>query len=176
MTPWGAVERLTYSHYLGAFDCGDDWMNTWVRADALKDDKAARTAVHVATDTAGTVVALYALNHGQIEIGGGGQSMAAVQLDRLALQKNHRGKTHGTDLLWHACRAASAAADLVPAKHFVVEAINEPVALWYELQGFTRYSKSLWLSMSMRSLRATLVELDRMTAAAENDASAAPDL
>lgn len=158
---WASVDRLAHTHRLATFDCGDDWMNDWVRTRALKDDQAGRTAVHVAVNSVGAVVGLYALNHGTIEVAGGRQELRAVQLDRLALHRAHRGKGHGTRLLSDACRAAVAAASIVPAKHFVVEASNDRVASWYESHGFGRVSgESPWLTIPLRSLQATLTALD----------------
>lgn len=165
MTPWVTIERLSHTHHLQLFDCGDEWMNCWVRERALKDDRAGRTAVHVALNSVGAVVAVYALNHGSIEVAGGRQELRAVQLQRLGVHRAHQGRGHGTRLLLDASRAALVVASVLPAKHFVVEASDEYRASWYEAHGFVRcVGSSLWLSMSISSLRSTIAALDTGTA------------
>ena len=163
--PWVTIERLSHTHHRQLFDCGDEWMNCWVRERALKDDRAGRTAVHVALNSVGAVVAVYALNHGSIEVAGGRQELRAVQLQRLAVHRAHQGRGHGTRLLLDASRAALVVASVLPAKHFVVEASDEYRASWYEAHGFVRcVGSSLWLSMSISSLRSTIAALDTGTA------------
>lgn len=133
-------------------------MNDWVRDEALSANKRSVTNVQVGINSLSAVVALYALSPAQIEVGGGaGQTLVAIRIDRLALHRAHQGKNHGTSLLQHACKKALAAAEIIPARHVVVEAINEPVARWYEDRGFERTrTGSLDLTMSMKSLRSTL--------------------
>lgn len=64
--------------------------------------------------------------------------MPVILLGRLAVDQVARGIGLGTDLLTHAVRGATLAADVIGARALVAEAINEGAAQFYLRAGLRR--------------------------------------
>jgi len=142
--PEPRVERLDSGHDLGAFSCGNEELDDWLRRHAL----AAQ-----AMDSARTFV----LVHGQAIVGYFSLTMGSVQradapaklvrglpqypvglvlLARLAIDLSSQGEGLGGRLLAHALRKALAAGEAAAARLVVVDAIDDTAIAFYERHGF----------------------------------------
>ncbi len=112
----------------------------------------------------GEVVGYYSLSAHKVvredvpgQVGRGGpREIPAVLIGKLALTRSARGQGLGELLLADALTRVLAATHHVAARLVVVDALSEPVALFYERMGFVRVPGSLLLVQRVRDIRAAL--------------------
>jgi predicted N-acetyltransferase YhbS len=137
-------EPLRDKHALGAFDCGEQSLNTWLHRYARHAEAVQSARVYVTTDGS-VVVGYYALAVGQVEPAKAttrllkgqpaGQSVPVVILARLAVDAEHQGRGLGRSLLQDALLRCVGAAPAVGIRALVVHAHGE-AAGFYEGFGF----------------------------------------
>jgi GNAT superfamily N-acetyltransferase len=164
-TPLSAVEKLTKSHNVGVFDCGDAELNEWLKRYAL---------VNLLSDSAQTyvvrrqmrVVGYYSLSAGavrreespaRIAKGLAKHPIGVILLARLAVDKQEQGKGLGAALLKDAFLRIASAADMVGARAVLDHAVDEQARRFYEHFGFeSSPTDPLALMFLMKDLRAVL--------------------
>ncbi|MEV7043876.1 GNAT family N-acetyltransferase [Amycolatopsis sp. NPDC051061] len=156
--------RLKDEHDVEAFDCEVESLNSWLRNEARKAEKAYTARTHVWTDGPDEVeVRAYfafaptALIRGELSSGqAGGQSgmIPGFLLGRLALDKSLRGQGLGTELLVDAIGRLVGAAEVSAGRLIVVDAIDDGAAAFYRKYGFTPVKLTLnRLVMKMATAR-----------------------
>lgn len=143
MPSW-VSEPLGEDHEIGEFACGIDALDLWLRRHARQAQamRTARTFVWHCGDR--VVVAYFSLAAHLVlrsempqKVGRGSpDSIPAVLLARLALDRSLRGQGLGGELLWDALSRACAAADVAAARLVVVDAIDTSAASFYAHHGF----------------------------------------
>jgi GNAT superfamily N-acetyltransferase len=162
-TPLSAVEKLSKTHDLSAFDCGNESLNTWLKRFALTNlhsDSAQTFVVH----RGGVVVGYYSLTAGSVRQeeaparvakGLAKHQIGIILLARLAVDKREQGNGLGKALLKDALLRIMAAAETVGARAVLVHAIDEQARKFYEHFGFERSPiDEFELMLLMKDLRA----------------------
>lgn len=165
MAPLSAVEKLSKTHGLAAFDCGVDSLNIWLKRFALTNlhsDSAQTFVVH----RGGTVVGYYSLTAGSVRPeeaparvakGLAKHPIGVILLARLAVDKKEQGNGLGKALLKDALLRILAAADTVGARAVLVHAIDENARKFYERFDFERSPiDDFELMLLMKDLRAQI--------------------
>ena len=144
-------ELLAGVHETVAFDCGVPELNTWLTSWALAAQRrgTARTFVWCREET-NDVVAYFSLAPTLIvrdalpaRLGRGEpESIPAILLARLALDRSLDGQDLGAELLLCALDRAVAATQVAGGRYVVVDAIDERAATFYEHFGFQRMPDS----------------------------------
>jgi GNAT superfamily N-acetyltransferase len=138
---------LTEHHEIEAFDCGVDSLDSWLRNEAMRAQRAdtARTYVWTETDASAEVLAYFSiaptlvrreeLTRGQ----SAGYSMAisGYLLARLALDKRLKGQGLGTELLVDAIGRIVGASQATAGRLIVVDAVDHRAAAFYRKHDFT---------------------------------------
>lgn len=137
-------EALGEGHDLTPFDSGQPALDSWLRHSAAHAERmrTARTFVWHAGDR--RVVATFSLAAHLVvraelprRIGRGSpDTIPAVLLARLALDRTLHGQGLGGELLWDALSRAVAASRLAAARVIVVDAIDTAAARFYQHHGF----------------------------------------
>jgi predicted N-acetyltransferase YhbS len=137
-------EPLRGKHEFGAFDCGEQSLNTWLHRYALHAEATQSARVYVTTDGS-AVVGYYAVTVGQVEPAEAttrllkgqpaAQSVPVVILARLAVDSQHQGQGLGRSLLQDALLRCVSAAQAVGIRALVVHAHAEATG-FYEAFGF----------------------------------------
>jgi GNAT superfamily N-acetyltransferase len=139
-------EPLNDRHDLGPFDSGQPDLDRWLREHA-RSAEARRTArTFIWLDDGGSAIAYYTIAAHLLQradlprsIGRGNPNhIPAILLARLALVRTLHGQGLGGALLADALTRIVAATTVVAARFVVVDAIDEPAALFYERHGFRR--------------------------------------
>jgi GNAT superfamily N-acetyltransferase len=137
---------LKAHHEVGAFDCGVENLNAWLRTDSMRAQKADTARTYVWTDGpddhevvayfsfAPTRVSRAELTSGQA----GGQSgwIPAYLLARLALDKRLHGEGLGADLLVDAVGRLVGASQVYAGRLIVVDAIDDNAVAFYLKHNF----------------------------------------
>lgn len=87
---------------------------------------------------------------------GGPRQIPAVLLARLALDRSLHGQGLGGALLADALGRVVAATETVAARFVVVDAIDEPAAIFYEYHGFRRIPDTRRLVQKISDIAAAL--------------------
>ncbi len=143
------IERLAAEHDLAAFDCGDDYYNSWLVRHAREADTRGTSAVYVlvrdsADQRDAEVCGYFAICPTLVQ---SAEAPAAVKrgimragpgwlIAKLALHRSLRGGTLGRELLREAIEEIMRSADRGGGQVIVVDAENERVFAWYKEQGF----------------------------------------
>jgi predicted N-acetyltransferase YhbS len=161
-------EPLRGKHQVGAFDCGEQSLNTWLHRYARHAEAARSARVYVTTEDGSTVVGYFALAVGQVEAAAGtprlhkgqpaGRPVPVVILARLAVDSGHQGAGLGRSLLQNALLRAVHAAQVVGIRALVVHAHDE-AAGFYESFGFEPSpSDPLHLILLMKDVEGFMAE------------------
>ncbi|OGR89624.1 MAG: GNAT family N-acetyltransferase [Elusimicrobia bacterium RIFCSPLOWO2_01_FULL_59_12] len=163
--PLSAVEKLTKSHEISLFDCGDVELNDWLKRYAfvnLLSDSAQTYVAHRKM----RVIGYYSVSAGavrpeespaRITKGLAKHPIGVILLARLAVEKQEQGQGLGQALLKDAFLRIASAADTVGARAVLVHAVNERARLFYEHFGFEPSpTDPLTLMFLMKDLRALL--------------------
>lgn len=155
-------------HNRKEFDCGRAELNEWFATQAGQVQRSHHSArTFVLTDDGETVIGYYSLASHSVDIDrvnpmlAKGQSrdfpIPSVILARLAVDVAHQGNRLGERLLADAIRRAIAAAESVGIALFVVDALDDEAAEFYEQYGLERWpADSLRLFARLRDLSATM--------------------
>ena len=137
-------EPLRTEHDLSSFDSGQATLDEWLRTSAAHAEamRTARTFVWHAGDQ--RVMAYFSLAAHLVvraqlprKTGRGApDSIPAILLARLALDRTLQGRGLGGELLWDALSRAVAASQLAGARVVVVDAIDAGAVRFYQHHGF----------------------------------------
>ncbi|MDR0783472.1 MAG: GNAT family N-acetyltransferase [Propionibacteriaceae bacterium] len=139
--------RITTRDPVADFNCGVLPLNDWLANQALRNEERGDSRTYVALDAdTSRIVGYYSLASWAIsrkESGGwlarnAPEPVSVILLGRLAVDHVARGTGLGADLLAHAIRNATTAADVVGARAMVAEAIDESAAQFYLHAGLRR--------------------------------------
>ncbi len=139
-----APEPLTAQHGLAAFDGGVASLNDWLKRRALQNQASGASRSFVCADSAGQVMAYYALASSAIvaSVAAGRfrrnmpDPIPAVVLARLAVAKSHQGQSLGRALFQDAGRRVIHAADAIGIRGMLVHALSEEAKAFYLKLGF----------------------------------------
>jgi len=150
-------------HDVGAFDCGNELLNRWLKRYAGQSERRDAARTFVATGPGESVLGYYTLLAGQLQHEAAtatvrkGQSqhfpIPIALLARLAVDRRHQGKGLGAELLADALSRVQLASAQVAVRAVVVHAIDDPAAGFYERFGFRA------LTSTPRTLMVTLSDL-----------------
>ena len=158
-------QALTAAHDLEAFDCGNDELNTWLRASALRARRSNTASTFVWCEEGRREVAAYysftAMTVAKDELPGrlgrGGLSrVPAVLLARLALDRRYQGQGIGTALLIDSFHTALAGNAVFAVRFFVVDAIDDDAFRFYEKHGFNGLPGTMRLYRKMADIAETV--------------------
>ncbi len=138
--------RIDKHHKTGAFDCGEETLNTWLKRFALPNDASdsAKTVV-VSEKNSNQVVAYYSLATGSVEPddatarikkGLSRNPIPVVLLARLAVDLKYQGMGLGKGLLKDSILNIINASEYVGIRAILVHAKNEKALAFYEKYGF----------------------------------------
>jgi predicted N-acetyltransferase YhbS len=136
-------ERLSASHDVSAFGCGNEVLDAWLFQHAATA-QAKRTSVTYVWTRGAIVVAYYSLAPHLIEnselprrLGRGDpRQIPAILLARLALSRELHGSGLGGVLLYDALSRAVAVSQQVGGRYVVVDAIDQGAERFYRHFGF----------------------------------------
>ena len=161
------IEKLSQSHELLVFDCGNQRMNDWLKRFAWTNQRAETAKTYVAHRDNRVVgyhalAASSALKHEapeRIAQGIANHPVGLVLLARLAVDRTEQGKGLGKALLRDALARSAQAAEVVGVRAVMVHAIDEAARKFYLHHGFEASPDPFQLMMLMKDLRASLSEL-----------------
>jgi GNAT superfamily N-acetyltransferase len=137
------LERLRVAHDVGAFQCGSEDLDMWLRHAAITADRpgTARVYVHLhAARVAGYfALAPHHVRRGEIptSIGRGSpDTIPGFLLARLALAQDLKGGGRGGELLAMALETILQAIAVGGGRLIVVDAVDENAAAFYRHYGF----------------------------------------
>jgi GNAT superfamily N-acetyltransferase len=138
-----APKPLSPHHSLDAFDCGVPALDAWLEQRARPNEAAGASRTFVATQ-GDRVVGYYSLAAASIMHNQATSkarrnmpdTVPAVLIGRLALDKAWRGRGHGVSLLQDAVLRIVGAAETVGVRAILVHAMSEDAKTFYEHFGF----------------------------------------
>jgi len=142
-----APARLTSTHDLSRFDCGNAPLNDWLKSNALKSEgQSARTYVACENNI---VIGYYCIATGGVERralpsklkrqqGLPNQIPVAI-IGRLARDVTYRGTGLGLDLLQDALRRIVSASEIIGVRCVPVHAIDDSAAKFWKDNEFIEY-------------------------------------
>lgn len=158
------VERLGAEHDLEAFDCGEDYYNSWLVRHAREADSRGTSAVYLLVSNGEdgadpNVCGYFAICPTLVQ---SAEAPSVIKralmrqapgwlLAKLALDSSLRGGTWGRELLREAIEEILRAAERGGGQVIVVDAENDKVAQWYREQGFLDTGVDnlrLWMKVS----------------------------
>lgn len=137
--------KLTASHVLSEFSCGDDILDRWLINNALKNQNSgASTTYVVCIRGTMTVVGYFCLSAASIVRSEASSNIARNQPDpipsmllgRLAVSEQRKKNGMGRNLFVEAYQISLAAASLVGIRALLVHAINEDAKAFWTRLGF----------------------------------------
>lgn len=156
-------------HDRGAFSCGIDSLDRYLRTQAGQDVRRRANGVFilVVIDAVETILGYYtfcAASLPQVDVPAEVRKhipryplVSATLIGRLAVLRTRQGDGLGSLLLADAVQRAYASAETVGSSMLVVDALNERAAAFYESFGFQPLPESLRLVLPMRSIEEVLV-------------------
>jgi GNAT superfamily N-acetyltransferase len=162
------IEPLSPHHDRGAFSCGVDSLDRYLRTQANQDvrRKANGVFVLVESEKPETVLGYYTLcatGLPQGDVPAAARKhvpryplVSATLEGRLAVSMARQTEGLGALLLADAVRRAYASASTVGSSMLIVDAINERAAAFYEVNGFVRLPDSMRLVLPMHVIETML--------------------
>lgn len=138
-----APEKLTVSHDVSQFDCGEPALDSWLKKRALQNEETGASRTYVLR--AGQEIAgYYALATGAIshaEVAGRirrnmPDPVPVIILGRLAIASKFQGRGIGAALLRDAVLRIVQAAEIAGIRAILVHAISDQAKRFYEKYGF----------------------------------------
>ena len=141
-----AIQKLSSTHDVASFDCGNPALNQFLQRFALVNQKANSAQTYVVCEQgSNTVVGFYSLVVGSVE-----PSAAAARttkglarhpvpvmiLARLAINRKHQSAGLGRALLKDALLRTAQAADIAGIRAVLVHAKDDTARTWYLNWGF----------------------------------------
>jgi hypothetical protein len=159
MSTWDMVERLSSSHDIAEFECGESALDEWFHEQALRNSHLVQT--HVCLDADRRIRGFFAFKQIAVSIVDAASKLnsgaqegfnTGALLTQMALCSGDRGTgTHGHDLLIEALRVAKEARERVAFGFLFVDPVNERVADFYRSRGFKEIvpqGRRLYMTMS----------------------------
>jgi GNAT superfamily N-acetyltransferase len=137
-------EKLTSSHDLSQFECGESSLDSWLKRRALQNEEAGASRTYVLR-TGREIAGYYALATGAIaHVEATGKvrrnmpdPVPVIILGRLAIASKFQGRGIGTALLRDAVLRIVQAAEIAGIRAILVHAISDQAKRFYEKRGFT---------------------------------------
>lgn len=160
------VQPLSAAHDRKSFECGNAWLDSYIRQHAVRNQELGygRTYVAVEAGGAASVDGYYTISMGAVAFASPPDALAArvpkypmpvAHLGCLAVRKGLQGQGLGRLLLVDALRRVLAATESIAARAVEVKAIDEPARDWYTAYGFLPFRDSpLHLYLPMSTVRA----------------------
>lgn len=136
-------------HDAKGFSCGAEEMDVWLRRYAKRSQRDSLTRVFVLVEGEGegkqAVLGYFALSMCAVEVSALAEEdrarlprypVPAVLMTRLAVASSAQGRGLGAALLYKAANKALLASELVAARLFIVDALDEQAARFYQRFGF----------------------------------------
>ncbi|UJF20357.1 GNAT family N-acetyltransferase (plasmid) [Vibrio sp. SS-MA-C1-2] len=154
-------------HNKNSFDCGDAYLNNYLKKTAGQHGKKdlSRTFVLTSDNNPSTIKGFYSLALCKVslselpsEIGKKyPNDVYCTLIGRLAIHKTYQGQGFGEILLIDAILKAIQSSELVPKPMIIVDAKNEGAKIFYEKLGFTSFpNQPNKLYMTQRNAKAML--------------------
>jgi len=144
------------------FRSGRAELDEWLAKHALQATRAGSARAYLGEDDTGMLVGYYALAAGEVQLehaderirkGMPRHPIPAVLLARLAVARALQGQGIGRELVWHAVEGKARGSGLIAVRAWVVDALDEPTARFYEHVGFKRLvTGSLRLRLLVKDL------------------------
>lgn len=139
----GAPEKLSSSHDLSQFTCGEPTLDDWLRRRAVPNEASGSSRTYVVA-VGRRVVGYYALANGAVtHVEAPGRikrnmpnPVPVIVLGRLAVDQNFGGQGIGTGLLRDAVLRTVQAAEIAGIRAILVHALSETAKGFYEQHGF----------------------------------------
>ena len=140
---FSAPEKLTASHHVSQFECGEPALDTWLKRRALQNEESGASRTYVLC--AGQEIAgYYALATGAIAhaeaVGRIKRNMPdpvpVIIIGRPGIASRFQGRGIGAALLRDAVLRIIQAAEIAGIRAILVHAISEQAKRFYEKQGF----------------------------------------
>lgn len=140
------TEKLTPSHEIGDFQCGESTLDSWLRNRALKNEEngATRTFV-VCAEKSKQVIGYYSLSTGAIQRESAPEAfrrnmpepIPIVLLARLAVDRRYQQQRWGGKLLREAVMRSMLIAETIGVRGLVVHALTDEAKAFYQRFGFS---------------------------------------
>lgn len=138
-----APEPLTAHHQLESFASGNESLDRWLKARALKNQASGASRTFVACEGS-SVRAYYALASSAVVVNAATSRfrrnmpdpIPVVVLGRLAVDRTLHGKGVGRALVRDACLRMIQAADMIGIRGMLVHALSDDARRFYEHLGF----------------------------------------
>ena len=160
------IEKLSQTHDLSRFDCGNGALNAWLKRFAWTNVRNDSARVYVLHRHDRRVCGYYALTAGsihreeaprRISQGLAGHPIRVAVMGRLAVDSSQQGEGLGTTLLQDALMRVEQAGDMIAIRALLVQAINDTARNFYLRFGFSPSPiDELRLMLLMKDLRAFL--------------------
>lgn len=161
-------ERLTTTHHVSDFDCGEPSLNDWLMRRALKNELSGASRTYV-VHVDNRVVGYCCLANGAIDRDDAPKSLQrntptpipVMVLGRLAVDSGHQGQRLGQALLRDAILRTLQASEIAGIKALLVHAISDDAKRFYVRHGFIESPfASMTLCLALDSVRQVLVASD----------------
>ena len=141
---FSAPQKLTASHDVSQFECGEPALDTWLKRRALQNEETGASRTYVLC-TGQEIAGYYALATGAIahaEAAGRVKRnmpnpVPVIIIGRLAIASKFQGRGIGTALLRDAVLRTFQAAEIAGIRAILIHAISEQAKHFYEKHGFT---------------------------------------
>jgi GNAT superfamily N-acetyltransferase len=162
VTRFGAVERLRRDHDVGAFDCGKEALNRYLKRHAWANQQAEAARTYVVAVGLGIVgyhsLAAGSFNHDEapprVSKGLARHQVPVVLLARLAVDLAYQGQGLGPALLKDALQRAAVASESIGARALLVHAKDDEARAFYEHFGFdSSPTDAMHLFLVMKDLK-----------------------
>jgi GNAT superfamily N-acetyltransferase len=160
------IEKLSKSHELSRFDCGNAALNIWLERFAWSNVQNDSARVYVMHRNDGVVLGYHAITVGsvareeapeRISKGLAAHPVGVAILGRLAVDSGQQGKGLGVTMLQDALQRIERAGEQIGIRAVLVQAINEQARSFYLRFGFSPSPlDDMRLMLLMKDLRAFL--------------------
>ena len=138
-----APEKLTATHDLSQFECGEPELDDWLRHRAIQNEESGASRTYVVC-AGQQVVGYYALAAGAVAHAHAPgrvrrnmpNPVPVMVIGRLAIDLRFQGRGIGSALLRDAVLRTAQAAEIAGIRAILVHAISEDVKRFYERSGF----------------------------------------
>ena len=173
LAPWHE-EPVAKHHDRGAFDCGDDALNQFLRRHARKNHErgGAKTFVAVDDGNGNRILGFYSLSPASvayertpaiIKRGLARYEVPVFRLGRLAVDRSVQGKGLGGQLLLAAGRRSLLVAAQAGGVALLIDAKNEGIARWYAGYGaIPLLDTPLSLLLPLKTIHAALASAGKL--------------
>lgn len=159
-------ERISTSHILAEFDCGEPSLNEWLVRRALRNKAAGASRTYI-VHVDSRVVGYYSLATGAVDRDEVPKSLQrnmptpvpVMVLGRLAVDRRHQGQRLGQALLRDAILRTLKASEIAGIKAILVHAISDEARHFYLRQSFTESPVApMTLCLALETVRQAIAE------------------